>query len=390
MDVFLSYLIYMSVFSISLLFFKVSEQLYEGRDSLKKRSIRSILLFVAVLLPCLLAAYRADNVGVDVENTLLSLKRASQFDSFHNMYSTMISNSEPLYIVLIYFLSRVASSEWLLLFVLQLLVILPILIAAIKMRERLSITMVMLTYFFCFYNNSYNLMRQSVACAFIILGVVNLLTRNYRMSFGSIFSLVMAALFHKAAVIGIMSIIIIYLISKSNIRRVLRIAVYLVAVMLPTLLFSVIGMIESKSLLSDRYSYYANVYLYQTIDRGYIVNPFSIYNLVDMFFRITLVVIPVLFTRKHKINDIDYVFFRTLLVTGILVFIVILVTLNINYGQRLSMFFDMFLVLYIPYSLRKPNIRLKKAITSFSLIGYWTIWVMIMGWSGSNIYSLRI
>ena len=207
MGVFGSAIIYLITFFSSIILFWVGQRLY--KYGYRKSILRKIVFLIAVLIPCLLAGFRADSVGLDVKGYILHSMQTASFSGIHSFTEcckALDMAPEYLYMFLVYVCSRVTSDSGLLLFMVQLLTIGPIAVAAIQLRKEISIPLVMATYLFCFYNNTLNIMRQSVSCAFILLGTTYMYNKKLKINKKTVVCFVLACLFHKSALIGILGI----------------------------------------------------------------------------------------------------------------------------------------------------------------------------------------
>lgn len=422
MERILSGLIYLTMFAISCGLFYLSDRV-KVTSSLSSSALSSdfvvkkLILILAILLPCLLAGLRADSVGVDVETYIVPhMRTASYCDSFLEFCNRMSHSSEYLYLFLVYICSRFTFDAGLLLFFLQLFTVVPIVMAVTKMKNSISLPMAMATYYFCFYNNSLNMMRQSVSVSLVILGCVYLMKKHARPSIKAIICYVLALFFHKSAFIGIICVAIVIVVSYAKILKCVKPFIYACIIAIPFVATAIFETLNSWGILSDNFSLYADIFLYRTFDKDYFVNPFSMRILTDVFFRLALVVLPYLYYRRSKdishgvhikngkliisnsrkelshsvgIYALEYECLLTLVTCGFLIYIIILFSMNTVYGGRISYYFDLFVAILVPYSTINVNKNKKYGYIVIMFI-YWVLWVMIYGWSGSNIYEFRI
>lgn len=102
--------------------------------------------------------------------------------------------------LLVYFIIKVFNSIYILQFVIQLLTIWPIYIG-LRKRNKNDLWLGMLTYYCMFYNNSLNIMRQSIAVAFIFLAFQYLFSEEKKKF---IVLLIVSCLFHNSALLGVL------------------------------------------------------------------------------------------------------------------------------------------------------------------------------------------
>jgi len=166
-------MIYVLAFSISIILFYFADYYLHRR----KRILFVLFSSFAIFIPCLLAALRDPSIGTDV-NVYVSpmFNLAESFD-----FSTYLSelSSDKLFYIILYLTSMVSDSISLALFIYQFLIIFPLFYAAYKYRDKLNITSVFILYYLFFYNYSFSLIRQMIACSFALLAFCFLSKRKY-------------------------------------------------------------------------------------------------------------------------------------------------------------------------------------------------------------------
>ena len=392
MDIVASLVIYISTFTSSLYSFKCA--IY-NKEKYPKKIVKFILWsIIGILIPCLLAAFRDYSVGVDTENYAVNIvSLAAHTHNFQLVYLNNGGGTELLYVLLIYIVTFFTSEGALVLFLLQMLSIVPVFIAAVKLRNKMSVLLVMGTYFFMFYNNSLNLCKQSIACSFLLLAVSYLYVEDaekYK-KIKSLSCILLAIMFHKATLYGIAIIFICRWVSKTNKRIFLRMIIYVCIVLFPVILKYFINLMTALGILSERFVNYVNIFGVNGNSSEYNINPFSPYFMIEICLRVLLISVPLLLYRKSK-NDRMIKFLRLTQILGLLMYIIILFEMRISYGQRISMFLDYFAILFIPYSAHNWRICSKvqkNILVYFLLFVYWFVWIVLLGWSGSGIYKFR-
>ena len=396
MDLVLSVLLYLFAFGFTLLLFFQVERNIRLRDG-KVDFTTKLLAFSAIVPVCVLAGLRSDSVGVDTKNVVDSFLRTVKMSSFNQVsIGNEFEKKEFLYGLLIFGISRITDQPAAFLFLLQLLSIGPVAYLALKMRKQMPVSLVMAVYLFCFYNNSLNLMRQSIACSFILLGTFYLFSKNKMDSkkamIGSLTKCLMCYVFsiliHKAAIIGVVIVILLFLLTKNKLVRVIRCFLYALIICLPIFIPLLFQFFTSLGIMNQSFNYYYDIFVDKSIKVNYFANPYSLYCIVDMVMRIVLVSVPTLMVSRIKnMHSVD--FLKTISFCGFLMFVVILFSFRTSYGQRMAMFLDYFLICYMPIAAIVPNRRFKKQIISVTLVFYWFVWIIVFGWSGSQIYALR-
>ena len=388
---FISALIYVAVFSGTISLFAIAERGRAYSSNIANYLCKNFVLALAILLPCFLAGFRANSVGVDVEVYVVPHMRAAVgCSSFSEVYNVINGSMEYLYVLLVFIVSRITENEGVLLFLLQLFTILPITLAVIKMKGKISLPLAMAVYLFIYYNNSLNMMRQSVACGFVLLGTVHLLENKGRVSAKAVMAFATAFFFHKSGLIGIILVVGVYYLMRSKLKKMVKFCILVVVLLFPILVLPIYEFLIKAGILTGNYLVYGDIFLYRTMPKDWFINPFSSTALAYMVLNGILVIIPGVYIKKNSLsNDSEFQFFRFLVAMGFLLCVVIILSMQTLYGQRITMYLDMFIIVLLPFSVRRPNLKLKRCITYSFLLMYWLIWIMRLGWSGSNYLTFR-
>lgn len=396
---FASAIIYLTTFFSSILFFWMGQKLYAYNHSGINIILRKVFIFIAVLIPCLLAGFRANSVGIDVRSYIIpNMRTASSFKiwSFSDCCAALDMAPEYLYMLLVYLCSRVTADEGLLLFMIQFFTIGPVALAAIRMRKEISVPLAMATYLFCFYNNTLNVMRQSVTCAFILLGAVYLFEHKMKMNKKSAVCFVVSCLFHKSALMGILAVYVLCKVSVLKLKRWAYIMIYASVIMIPVIITPVFELLNSWGWMSERYISYADIFLYKTGRQDWFVaNTLSIGFTATTLCLLGRIVVPCYYLRHYGyFDDSKITTIRSASICGTMIYLIIFYSMQTIYGNRASLYFDFFLVLLVPYADRGWSKGSHKTIRTTVLWGmvivFWILYVMVLKWSGdSDIYKFR-
>lgn len=385
-----SIIIYMLVFLTSIILFWIGQKLYEHGS--RAVILGKIILFLAVLVPSILAGMRANSVGIDVDVYIApNMRRAcsNSVNSFVDCCLALDMAPEYFYMFLVYISSLFTADEWLLLFLLQFFTIGPIALAAIKLRKEISVPLAMGTYLFCFYNNTLNVMRQSVAVAFIFLGAVYIFKNSMKLNTQAVVCLITACFFHKTGIIGVLAIYTLCKISTIKLERWIYIMIYACIILIPVIITPIYEFFESQNLVNDVYSVYANIFLYSGIKKNWFVkSPFTLGNTAMVLCWLFRISIPCFLLRQNNIKE-KVIYHISL--CGAAIYLIVFYTMNTIYGLRLSTFFDIFIVLLVPYAAQKPNKKMKMLILWLMIVMFWLLCVILLKQSGeTNIYKFRI
>ena len=360
-----------------------------GEKVSKKRPIQGYCIYLLVIvILSLVAGLRADEVGVDVKvyiipvwNYVLSCNYITQ--TFDN------GLIEPIYFIIAYITSGIMNDPGLFLFILQLLVLVPLFLSLILLKDELSISTAILVYQLMFYNMSLNMMRQMIVGSLLLL-LFTLLYKKYRL-YRLISVAILVLLFHRTGIVGLFLTVMFNNINKFSYKSIVCICLMLFA-----LLKAFIEIYEAILLYFDMPNWavgYANVFFYKTIDKDWFVPIFSLYFTVDNIFRISIVLFAYLVIKINRrlIHDDLINLTNKIVIIGTDVYLCIFYIFHTNYGYRISFYFDFFQILMLSSLVYKTKFR--KAvfgILAVLFVCYWLAFTIYGGHSGSNLYDLRL
>lgn len=204
--------IYLLTFIISCLFIYIAE-------GVSNRSIifGRFFLFLAILIPSILAGIRNLTIGTDVLNYVAPIydaaNSANSFYTFQNIpilngiLLVPISSFEIGFNALVYIITKIFGSLFFVLFFIQFLCISLTMFGLWSLRREFPVWLGMLTYYLCFFNTSLNLVRQSIAMSILIFGLRYLITNKW---FKYVMVTICACLFHKTAIVGLIVLAVYY------------------------------------------------------------------------------------------------------------------------------------------------------------------------------------
>ncbi len=359
------------------------------RESINHKKFTAVVLAAAaVLVPSILAGVRDDTVGRDVlEYAVRTFEYAMKAKSFAHMRELSI---EPFgYVLTAYVTSRFFDNTGYFLFASQLLVVGPILLVAYKNRSEHPMWLTMCSYMFLLYNNSFNVMKQSISAAFVLLCYCYMKEKKF-IKAAACFAVGMS--FHFSAVIGLGFIMLSYFIKRKN-ATASKVMLAAMSLFIVVFLQDISNFLVSHSLLPEKYTPNINA-VFGSDDHVYLrIVGFNKHVFLDWLFRVSFVAIPLWFMNKVK-KEIDENV-KIITIIGIVFYSYVLVAFKTIYGGRISLYCDFFLVLLIP-SLTKvfgqKTVSERFAANAF-LVGYmaiyWFAMVMIFGASASNHFVFR-
>lgn len=376
-------MIYIITFLLSLLFIYLSIKTYH-----KNKIVSKIFEIFGILLPCLLAALRDYSIGTDVEVYVEPLFKVSlQFDSFFSFYAYAVNAVKDfLYLLTTFACSHISNNIGFLFFVLELLVILPIYIALKKRFNKSNCVLLgMLLFYLFFYNQSFNMARQSISISFIILGL-SFLDENKSKSF--LFCFLIACLFHNTAIVFFAIFLLYKIISSKKINKkikfLIEITIVIIAISGIFFLPQYIKFAENIGLVNlIKYDTYINKYLRENIDISFI------HSTIYLF--VCLVLLK--YNKRIKENEKNASYY---LFTSILSFIFLQFGSIISYAERIGYYvFYPILITIVPYIIFNKNSKLLKddfyvlCITILIFFTYWIVWICLLNYNGTFPYVFR-
>ena len=183
----------------------------------KRKSMMYFYSFLAIMIPAVMGGLRA--CGVDIgAYAWPGYIRSMRASSFSELYPNGISLSmlgiglELGWNLVTYYSTKLFENIHWNLFMYQLITITCFYIGAWKHRKSAPLWLIMLMFFFIEYNHTYNIMRQSVACAIIFMEIDVLEERKYLQFF---LWIIVAAWFHTSVVICVIYMLLLHLVITS-------------------------------------------------------------------------------------------------------------------------------------------------------------------------------
>ena len=161
-------MIYISCFTISLLCVFVA-------NHTPSSLLRKVLWALAILCPSILAGLRDSGIGTDTQiyadsvwEDICSTRDLTHF--FVRNTNDYYQASDWGYLFLNYCVSFISNDIHVIYFAVSLFIMCFVTLFAIRSKHNASIWLILFLFFFCFYNNSLNIMRQSMAMSCSLFG----------------------------------------------------------------------------------------------------------------------------------------------------------------------------------------------------------------------------
>lgn len=196
--------IYLICFAVSCLLLKISE-------FSKKRIIYRFITAIALIIPCILAGFRADTIGTDVQvyvkpmfDAACSSKSFSEYQNMRWMASwtyIYVHEIEIGFSLLVYAIAKIFGNLTVLLTCIQILIIIPFYEGLSYFKRSFPMWLCMLIFYLMNYNVTLNMMRQWIAMALLFYGFKYIIEKRL---YKFIFINLIAMTFHKSAMFGIL------------------------------------------------------------------------------------------------------------------------------------------------------------------------------------------
>lgn len=151
-----------------LLVFALSTYAFYCASKLPNSIFKYILIFIGILIPSLLAAFRDLDVGIDVLNyvepTWYNIKHS------HSLHKYLLNNinTEPIYLLLNYIVALFTDDIHIFFFIHMALLLIIATMVAYKINKGAFLWYFTIVFLLYLYNNSLSMMRQSIA---ILIGM---------------------------------------------------------------------------------------------------------------------------------------------------------------------------------------------------------------------------
>ncbi len=333
-------LVYYIIFIVSSILVYLADKKMRGLRGKK------ICWLLAVLIPSLLAGLRAESVGTDTSGYIKAIHHLCVNDVDWKVVVGAYQCEIGYYFVN-FLVTRISDSFQLLLFVLQILILAPVLLAC---KDNADLVEPYLSYFLfliLFYNRSLNMCRQSIAIAICIYSVQYVRSEKI-VKF--LVCLMLAISIHKIAFIFLTIYIISHFLQKKE--GVYYKLSFLAAVCCLIIFYKVIlNKLISMGYLGSRYLYYVN---------SGNQNISTIELTTKILYLILILCVASILKKKNRYNEI-LIFFL------VLDFLIYCIGFYANYAQRISYYIGIFTIFVVPQIANCVNKR-QKYICLFVLL----------------------
>ena len=373
-------MIYLITFILSLVFLNYAIKLkYANKKVL-------YVFFLTIVIPCFIAGCRGLENGYDVKVYVSPIFKYAIENNIKSFFvaSFKLGVKDIFYVGLTYIVVNLFKNFSLYLFILELLVILPMYKTLINTyKKKSSVLFGMLIVYLIMYNQTFNMVRQSIAMAFGILGFSYFLANNNKKGW---LNIIISIFFHNTAIIFIVIVFLykIFVSEKVNNRTKQTLSIFLIIICI-VVFFEIETIIKSfvqLKLMDGSVLSYITIRKREKIDFSYINTIFY--------------ALPILLSMLRKKQDTKNNFNRFITTVNICGLILLQLGAVYTFLDRISYY-----LLYFPIIFVLPNysIDFKRKFTMnyllincFSLIGllsYWYFWNVLVNYNDAFPYIFR-
>lgn len=329
---------YLITFFLSILCFEIGTRRLDEENEVVPTSY--LWIGLSMLFPILLATLRSENIGDDVIVYAIPIFDIVKdcdnlFDAFDN------SELEFLYISIAYVAKYISTDLWSLLFLTELCIVVPFWVALIKLSGKLDSTFALFIFYAVFYNHTLNMMRQSIALAFVFLAVAFMLENKKGWM---VFWLCIAFGFHKSTALGMLLPVIYYFSRNYPLynNHSLYLCLFFGLVFVASNIATFIVLLIDNGVLDLKYLIYTEVGVFES-------------KVTKSLLFIVLVELILLYVAVDNYGDL-YLELNFFFLCALITVLFCLTGYIVVYLARISWYFHIINFLSISYVLCNPNI----------------------------------
>lgn len=339
----------------------------------RHKKISIFLCLIGIIILSLLAGLRSIDVGRDLRVYVISsFNNCRNFSSIIS-YLDYYSFKEPLYYSLNYIVYKCSGDINVLLFVIQLIISSIIYYIAYKESEnnKGTFSIYILSYIIVWYNTTFNIVRQSLAIAIILLGFKSLIEKNDKKFILLTF---LAFLFHSSAIFCLLFL----LIRKVSEFKNRKIYLFFLPIILMLIFIFLKPVMSTMSVIP----FFQKYYNYLEIDNTNLLPKFAILKLIFLIFFLAFNTGKTF--RKKEENKI----FSFIAITD---FMLYLSSGFIMFGYRMSYLFLPIYIYMIPRIDKSYDNKSTQKVFRIAMIivlcTYWYYRYVSIGYDGTVPYS---
>lgn len=350
---------------------------------------RNFFIIIALLIPCILAGIRAIDIGTDVKVYLYPMyKSALLSESYTSFLKVTIhglrkaGDYEAGFTFLVYIITKIFKNIHAVMFVIELLIILPVYFGIRKIKEMRGLEWLgILVYYFLFYHTGLNAMRQYIGVSIAFYGMCSILAKEKGRWIKYAITFIVSYLFHRSSILSI-SLVVIYLLLYRNKKKDKYIKIYRyrlsVNVILTILIFGLglYALFNLKS-LNKFLNSYDELERYTLYTKDFTIFDYNVIRILPML--IILIILIKDFTKKYN-NSLFYI------ITFLLSYLVFGQLSNVsNNAGRISDIYAIFIVILYPLLINTPKNKNNKLLCFCYIMMYiFAYWFYMYIFRGFN------
>lgn len=372
-------MIYIVVFCLSLLFAFWANQAANRNNHL----VMIVSSLCSILLPVLLAGYRDLSIGTDTYNYTIIFSNICYCSDFKECV-ILYPSIEKGYLFLNYLIALISNDTRVFLTIVHCCIVIPIYVSFFKLRSWLSPVLSLAIFFFVFYNESYNLTRQYISIALMLLATTYYIKHNYLLY---VILTIISVSMHNTALLGLFFPAFYYSTKHISVKK--HMSLYLLLMVVITYVFlnlQRLGFFATfTSEMSDKYD-------------GYMSGQASVMSVSNSTLIVYLVVFMLLILKLFN-NKKHSALLDTFTLMSLLSVIFVNMSSIARALYRLSLDFSIYSSLSISMLFQyKNNVLLErrsyplliKVLFVLLLISYWFFSVVIRGSNDTFPYVINI
>ncbi len=347
--------------------------LAQRADTSKKR--KAILYAFLIALPLSIIAGLRYEVGTDYVNYVRIFNEIEYYSL--GRYITVFG-MEPLFVIMVKGMLTLGFDHSLIFGIFEIIILFFPALALIENKNKLSISFGMAIYYLTLYHYSLNMIRQVMAVGIIMYVLPKLLQKKYVTYIAGV---LIACLIHATSIIGILFVVVPLIDGKKEIRRSPSLnyltfgqTAYSVFILLsPVFLYLLYRLLFKLPILSG-YAHYAK----ESADIG-----------IGFIFFAALLFVPLFLLCAKTIKQDNEI--RILTGLALMYIPISFMEYLFYYGERLSFYSDMVLVLFIPmicYANKKHRLPLMIFYALFFLYSF--VSIIVLGNAGETFPYVSI
>ena len=370
--------VYWLCFAVSILLIGFTE---------KKQKVTFITAsFFALLIPCLIAALRADTVGTDIGVYVKPMfEKARDANSFSEYWNSswfcvwrlkFVYEHEFGFSALVYAASKLTGNLGGVLFCIQACTIVPIFTALALNKKNAPVWPGMLVYFLMYYNCTLNMMRQWMAMGVLLLVFQLLLQKKYWVC---MILFCIAFLFHYSSLLLLPIVAVWWFLGRFNRCTLVQGRIRISAKTLMVILIFMVGVLVLLNLkLILQLIVQVGLSRFSSYLKG---NDLSLM-LGQVILRLPVILITLFSWRRLRKATPEAPFFLAMLLLDLLASQLVSIA---DYTLRISFFFSYFSILLVPYLFKYQKSRFEKTVVALIMIGYCVLyWLYFYVYLGAH------